>query len=265
MKYVFGFLGTGNMGSALVRTVCKTVSADKICICDHNEKKTTALKTELGVSVETAENLVKNSEYLVLGVKPQKLDDVAKELENAIKNNARLKIISMLAAVDTQKLFSYFGDREYIRIMPNTPVSLGEGVVLYSVKNATENTEKAFVSAFEQAGKVVKLDENLMDAGMSLSGCGPAFVYMFIDALKKAGEKLGLDEELALILATQTVRGSAIMVDKFGNPEQLKINVCSPGGTTIEGVKSLENDELYVSVEKALTASFDKAKILAKK
>jgi pyrroline-5-carboxylate reductase len=263
MKYVFGFLGTGNMGSALVRAVSKTVPSEKICICDHNVSKTNALKDELGVRVENAENLVKNSEYLVLGVKPQKLDDVAKELGFAIKQNANLKIISMLAAVDTQKLASYFGDREYIRIMPNTPVNLGEGVVLYCVKNTSTDTENTFITAFEKSGSVVKIDENLMDAGMSLSGCGPAFVYMFIDALKKAGEKLGLNSDVALTLATQTVKGSAMMVEQFKNPEQLKINVCSPGGTTIEGVKSLERDNLDKTVENALKASYDKSKILA--
>ena len=263
MKYVFGFLGTGNMGSALVRAVCKTVSCDKICICDHNEIKTSALKNELGVHVESAETLIKNSEYLVLGVKPQKLDDVTKELASAMKDNANLKIISMLAAVDTQKLASCFGDREYIRIMPNTPVNLGEGVVLYCVKNTSSLTETTFTTAFEKTGKVVKIEENLMDAGMSLSGCGPAFVYMFIDALSKAGEKLGLDSELALTLAMQTVKGSAMMVEKFGNPKQLKINVCSPGGTTIEGVKSLENDGLYNIMENALIASYEKSKKMA--
>ncbi|MBE5731627.1 MAG: pyrroline-5-carboxylate reductase [Clostridiales bacterium] len=265
MKYVFGFLGTGNMGSALVRAVCKTVDSNKICICDQNKDKTNSLKTELGLNVENAENLVKNSEFLVLGVKPQMLESVTGELADAMQDNASLKIISMLAAVDTQKLASCFGDREYIRIMPNTPVNLGEGAVLYCVRNASQSTEKTFTTAFEKAGKVVKIEENLMDGGMSLSGCGPAFVYMFIDALKQAGEKLGLDSELALTLATQTVKGSAMMVEKFGNPEQLKINVCSPGGTTIEGVKSLENDDLYKAVENALNASYEKSKILAKK
>ncbi len=265
MKYVFGFLGTGNMGSALVRAVTKTVSADKICICDQNEIKTSALKLELGVNVENAENLVKNSEYLVLGVKPQMLDGVAKELSIAMNDNKNLKIISMLAAVDTCKLEECFGEREYIRIMPNTPVNLGEGAVLYCVKNTSSFSENTFITAFEKVGKIVKIDENLMDAGMSLSGCGPAFVYMFIDALKQAGEKLGLDSELALTLATQTVKGSAMMVEEFGNPEQLKINVCSPGGTTIEGVKSLENDSLYTSIKNALNASYEKSKKLANK
>ncbi|MBO5224380.1 MAG: pyrroline-5-carboxylate reductase [Clostridia bacterium] len=265
MKYVFGFLGTGNMGSALVRAVAKQVSADKICICDHNESKTSALKNELGVSVESAEELVRNSEYLVLGVKPQKLDSTALEIGKAVNENPNLKIISMLAAVDTDKLEAVLGKREYVRIMPNTPVLLGEGVVLYCTKNTTADSEKTFINAFEKAGKTVKLDESLMDAGMSLSGCGPAFVYMFIDALAKAGEKLGLDGELALELATQTVKGSAMMVEKLGNPEQLRINVCSPGGTTIEGVNSLQNDGLDNTVSKALTASYNKSKLLSKK
>lgn len=265
MKYQFGFLGTGNMGSALVRAVSKTVSCDKICICDHDAEKTEKLRTELGVNVASADEMIENSEFLVLGIKPQMLAQTASGISGALDKNKNLKIISMLASVTTQKLSTFFGSREYIRIMPNTPVNLGEGVVLYCTYNVSETTEKEFVDAFDKAGVVVKLDEEQIDAGMALSGCGPAFVYMFIDALAKAGEKLGLDSELSLTLATQTVKGSAMMVNKFGNPNQLKINVCSPGGTTIEGVKSLEEDNLDLSVEKALKSAYDKAQVLAKK
>lgn len=253
------------MGSALVRAVAKKVDSNKICICDHNAYKTDKLKNELGVAVDNAVAMIENCEFLVLGIKPQKLGEVVEEIGEAVRLNPDIKIISMLAAVDTDKLTSYFGDREYVRIMPNTPVLLGEGVVLYCTKNTSAYTEKAFVEAFEKSGKTVKLDERLMDAGMSLSGCGPAFVYMFIDALKKAGEELGLDGNLALELAVQTVKGSAIMVEELGDPEQLRINVCSPGGTTIEGVNSLQNDGLDGIVNKALTASYNKSKLLSKK
>lgn len=264
MRYVFGFLGAGNMGSALVRAVSKSVPADKICICDHNKDKTDSIKNELGVAVLDADTMIENCEFLVLGIKPQKLEETAKQISSAVKRNKNLKIISMLASVSVAKLISYFGEKEYIRIMPSTPVNIGQGVVLYSTYNVLSATENSFVSAFEKTGLVVKISEEKIDVGMALSGCGPAFVYMFIDALAKAGEKLGLDGQLALTLATQTVKGSSMMAEKYCNVEQLKINVCSPGGTTIEGVKSLEKDKLYQTLQNALIASYEKAKVLAK-
>ena len=264
MKYLLGFLGTGNMGSALVKSAAQSIVPSQICIYDHNAEKTEKLKNDLGVNVSNNEiDLVSSCQFLVLGIKPQMLDTVAGTIKSAVQKS-NVKIISMLASVDINRLSSVLGEREYIRIMPNTPVLLGEGVVLYSTK-CSGDSENTFTSAFEKAGKLVKITEEDMDAGMSVSGCGPAFVYMFIDAMAKAGEKLGLDKDVALALAVQTVKGSAMMVEEFFDPERLKINVCSPGGTTIEGVKSLENARLNSIVENALKASFDKAKILAKK
>ena len=164
MKYEFGFLGTGNMGSALVKAVSLALEPTKILIYDHNKTKTEQLKTELGVCVSDNEiDLVSSCKFLVLGIKPQMLDTVAEIIAPTIKNSS-VKIISMLASVSIERLASVFGEREFVRIMPNTPVSLCEGVVLYSTK-CSKDSEETFVSAFAKAGKVVKIDEKDMDGG----------------------------------------------------------------------------------------------------
>lgn len=254
MKYKFGFIGCGNMGGALVRAISKSIDTNKIAVCDKDESKANAFAKELGVNVVDVKTLAKESEFIVLGVKPQVVENAMDEISLSLSANTT--IISMCAGVtsDLVKTLSK-NDCGCIRIMPNTPASVGEGIILYSPNGVGEEKEKEFKKFFSFAGMVVKIDENKMDKHTAITGCGPAFVYMFIDAMKKSAIDIGVDEKDAEKFCAQTVLGSAKMVLTYGDADTLKVNVCSPGGSTIEGVKSLEADNFYDVVDRAVQAS----------
>ena len=153
-----------------------------------------------------------------------------------------------------------------IRIMPNTPASVGEGMILVTSNEFIGDAEFAvFEDALSLAGKLDKIKEKYLDAASVISGCGPAFMYMFLESLVAAGKKLGLDEEKARMYAEQTMRGAATLASSSDlSLEQLRINVCSPGGSTIEGVKIFEERELSDTVFEALKASYIRTKELAR-
>lgn len=161
----------------------------------------------------------------------------------------------------------YGAEVPVVRIMPNTPVSVGAGMVLYATNSsATKEETETLVSALELAGKTHEISEAEMDAASIISGCAPAYVFMFIKALADAGTSLGLDEKSSLLYAEQTVFGSAKLAMESGKaPDELKKEVCSPGGTTIEGVKSLEKDGLAEIVHSAAEASYRRTLELAGK
>ena len=151
--------------------------------------------------------------------------------------------------------------------MPNTPVSVGAGMVLYTANSLTTKSELAeFTSALELAGETDEISEEEMDAASVISGCAPAFVFMFMKALADAGVRIGLDEKKSLFYAGQTLLGAAKLAIETGKaPDQLKTEVCSPGGTTIEGVKSLAADGLEKVVSRAVSASYQRTLELAGK
>jgi pyrroline-5-carboxylate reductase len=153
-----------------------------------------------------------------------------------------------------------------IRIMPNTPASVGEGMILVTSNEFITDEEFAvFEGALSLAGKLDKIKEKYLDAASVISGCGPAFMYMFLESLVDAGKKLGLDESKARMYAEQTMRGAAALASSSDlSLEQLRINVCSPGGSTIEGVKIFEERELSDTVFEALKASYIRTKELAR-
>ena len=265
MKYTLGFIGCGNMGGALVRAATKAVEAGKIAVCDFDENKTAALSKELGVTVASAKELAENCTFLVLGVKPQGMETTLSEIAETAQKRTDLTAVTMAAGLPIASIQRMLGCQlPTIRIMPNTPVTLGAGMVLYATNGVDEKTEAAFLEAFRFAGKFDKLPEEKIDSGCALSGCGPAFVYAFAQALASGGVECGLTEEQANLYAAQTLKGAAEMLLEFGNPEALKKAVCSPGGATIEGVKSLEaNDFNGVTVE-AVKAAYKRTLELKK-
>ena len=153
-----------------------------------------------------------------------------------------------------------------IRIMPNTPVSVGEGMILYCRNSLVSDGDlQNFVSDMKYSGTLDLIDEELIDAGCSVSGCGPAFMFMFIDALAKAGALIGLSREQAIKYAATTMLGSAkLLLNSDKTPEELKQAVCSKGGSTIMGVNTFEDGGLYELTEKAVNASFERNKELGK-
>lgn len=255
----FGFIGAGNMGSALAKGVC--ASSKDVVLFDIDAEKAKNVAAALGCKAGTREDAL-NCDYVFLGVKPQQIDEL---LAGITLDEKHRVFISMAAGVKIEKIKKYL-DAPVIRIMPNTPVFLGAGMILYSPgEDVTEDEEYEFVSAMQACGLVQKMDEELIDAGCALSGCGPAYMYMFALGLAKGAQKCGIDEKSAMKLSAQTMLGAAkMLLEGTTDAETLIKNVCSPGGSTIEGVKVLEESKLYEICEKTVDAAYKKNKILGK-
>lgn len=264
----FGFIGAGNMGSALARAVRRSISKNEIVLADSSETKAQVLANELGCKVSNNKAIAAEAKFIFLGVKPQVMASVLAGISPILASrNDRFVLVTMAAGIPLSKYNEMLG-RQYpiIRIMPNTPVSVGEGVVLYSPNESVfmdEITE--FCDALKSAGLVDKIDENLIDAAAALSGCGPAFVYMFAEALADGAVASGLPRNKALAYAVRTISGAAKLMAVSGkHPAQLKDEVCSPGGTTIAGVHTLETSGFRAASMGAVKSAFDKTKELNK-
>ena len=261
-----GFIGAGNMGGAIARAVSQ-VSSIEVYISDNDKEKSLALCKKLNASDSDNITISRFCDYIFIGVKPAYVESVAKECEDALSENVGAVIISMAAGVSTDSLTEYFGKREIIRIMPNTPISVGKGLTTYATnKYVTEKSEAGFHKIMSKSGKLDKLPENLIDAACAVAGCGPAFVYMFIDALADGAVECGLSRDKALTYAASTLAGAAEMVISTGeHPAKLKDAVCSPGGSTIEGVHALEESGFRSAAINAVVKAYEKTKKLGKK
>ena len=263
--YTFGFIGTGNMGGALAKAAAK--STKNILLADHFAEKAEALAQQLGCDCADTIAVVRSCRYVFLGVKPQMMADMLTSVRDALCCRDDIILVTMAAGLRIATIRELAGhDFKTIRIMPNTPVEVGEGEILYTPsENVTQAELDEFLSLMQYAGQLTAIPESLMDAGCSLSGCGPAFVFKFIRALAQGGVNAGIDEKTAIALAAQTVVGAAKLLTASPlDPETLIKNVCSPGGSTIEGVKSLDADNFEGAVEKAVAASYKRNQELGK-
>ena len=258
----FGFIGTGNMGGALARALAKNVEGDSILLANRSAEKAAALAAELGCKAVSSEAIAKKADYIFLGVKPQMMADLLAQLSPILKEREdRFILVTMAAGLTIQRIRELaVGDYPVIRIMPNTPASIGEGMILYTAGSDVLDIElQIFLSAMSGAGLLSPLPEHLMDAGSAVSGCGPAFVDLFIEALADGGVACGLPRASALEFAAQMVAGSAKLVLESGkHPGVLKDAVCSPGGTTIQGVRALEAGNFRGTVMEAVIKAYEK-------
>ena len=252
-----GFIGTGNMGGALAIAASKTAAT--LLLCNRTPEKAEKLAGQLCCETATAEAIAKTCDYIFLGVKPQMMGAVLSDLTPIFKGrNTPFTLVSMAAGLTMETLRKMAGGSyPVIRMMPNTPASVGSGVILY---DATEDVSPAalegFCTAMSKAGYLDRLPEKLMDAGSAVAGCGPAFVSMFIEALSDGGVACGLPRDKALRYAAQTVLGTAqLLLESGKHPGQLKDAVCSPGGSTIQGVKALEEGGLRSAAIHAVQAA----------
>ena len=256
-----GFIGTGNMGGALARAAAKKAD-NRVLLFNRTQAKAEALAAEIGAEAMEREELVKQADYLFLGVKPQMLQGLAESLTPLLKaRESRFVLVTMAAGTSIEKLLGLLdGDWPVIRIMPNTPASIGQGMILYSPgPGVTAEEESVFLAAMEGAGRFLRLEERLIDAGSSVSGCGPAFADLFIEALADGGVACGLPRKQALEMAAQMLLGSAALCLESGkHPGVLKDAVCSPGGTTIQGVRVLEERGFRGAVMDAVIAAYEK-------
>ena len=260
-KMKIGFIGTGNMGGALAVAAAKKAE-NTVLLANRHPEKAKALAEKIAASVSTNEEIVSSCDFIFLGVKPQVLPGLASDISEKIKaRTSRFIIVSMAAGTAISKVQSLLGvSCPVIRIMPNTPVSVGEGMILYACsKEVAKEEELAFLDAMSEAGRFSKLDENLIDAGSAVSGCGPAFAAMFIEALADGGVACGLPRAKAMEFASQMVYGTAKMIMESGNhPGIVKDAVCSPGGTTIQGVRTLEQNAFRGAVTDAVISAYEK-------
>ncbi len=254
----FGFIGTGNMGSALAIGVSKTEK--DILLYDIFEEKAQTLAEKINAKSVSVQEVFE-ADFIFLGVKPHQIEELTKTL----KISPSCVLVSMAAGVRIEKIEAVCKN-PIIRIMPNTPVSVGEGMILYSVNSlVTHEQEEAFLRAMSACGKVQKMEEELIDAGCALSGCGPAYMFMYALGLARGAQKCGIEEEASLKLAAQTMLGAAkLMLASDKSAEELIRAVCSPGGSTIEGVGVLEAEGIYQMCEHTVKAAYEKNKILGK-
>ena len=264
----YGFIGCGNMGGALIGCANDAVSGNSIFVYDINEEKARAFEKTIGASYAGIEKIAASCDYIILGVKPQSMQEMLESIKDVLASREKPPVlISMAAAVSTDRIREMLGGDtivHIIRIMPNLAVSVNSGVILYSSSLANADEICDFKNLFRSGGMLLELEEDLIDAGCALSGSGPAFVYKFIDELARGGESAGLKKQDAKNLAIMTVLGAARVMNESGEePSELITKVCSPGGTTIEGINSLEAGNFSDEVVAAVMAAYDRAKELA--
>ena len=264
---IFGFIGTGNMGGALAAAVAKRTAPASVLLANRTRAKAEALAKTLGCAVAENAEAAQRADYIFLGVKPQGMRELLASLSDVFRARTdRFVLVTMAAGLTVKTIREMAGgDYPVARIMPNTPAAVGEGVILYAADGLTGEEDASLRDALSGAGQVIVLPEEKIDAGSALSGCGPAFVCMMIEALADGAVACGLPRALALSAAAQTMKGTAsLMLETGKHPGALKDEVCSPGGSTIEGVRTLEEGALRASCIDAVIAAYEKTKALGK-
>ena len=268
MNATFGFIGTGNMGGALARAAAKALKKEDLLLSDGYAPVAEALAQELGCTAVTTQKVAAEAGFIWLGVKPQVIASVLNDLAPTLAARTDgFVLVSMAAGVcidDIRRMAG--GDYPVIRIMPNMPVRVGGGVILYDyTENVSAEAVEAFRKSMEFAGLVDHLPEKLIDAGSALSGCGPAFASLFVEALADGAVKCGLPRDKAVSYAAQTIAGTAKMLLESGmHPGQLKDAVCSPGGSTIAGVEAMEQCGFRAAAMAAVVSAYERTLELGK-
>ena len=257
-----GFIGMGNMGTAIMRGLLKTYKPEELLFTSAHEAKMQKITEETGVAhVSTATDCAEQVKYLVLAVKPQILPTVFKELNGKLRKDQ--VVISIAAGYAIADLQAGLGDSaRIVRSMPNTPAMVGEGMsgVSYDEALFTDEEKDVIDGFFTSFGKMEKVDEKLMDVVGSASGCSPAYVYMFIEALADGCVKNGLPRQAAYKMVAQAVLGSAKMVLETGkHPAELRDQVTSPGGTTIAGIYAMEKRGIRAALIDGVKACLDRS------
>lgn len=260
MSIRLGIIGGGVMAEAILsRLIEQQIYApDAVLVSEPQPQRREFLHQTYKIQV-TSDNRETTAaqEVLLLAVKPQILDKVAENLSHLFPKRYPPLIISILAGVTIKRLEAIFSDQAVIRVMPNTPATVGAGITAIAPgKNVASDHLSIAKSIFAAVGQVVEVSENLMDAVTGLSGSGPAFVAMMIEALADGGVAAGLPRPIAAQLALQTVLGTAqLLQDSELHPAQLKDKVTSPGGTTIAGIVQLEKAGFRSAIIEAVIAA----------
>ena len=263
-----GILGVGNMGGAILRGYSKVADSD-VFIYDADEIKLDEAAELPGVvAVDSLDELMTSSDAVILALKPNIFDIVMPQIADiAVKCDNPKVVVSIAAGISIQYLQQFLGpESKVVRVMPNTPAMVGEGMSALSASSSLSEEEmNSVLKVFEVLGKAEIVDESLMDVVTGISGSSPAYAYMYIQGLMECGIKNGMTPEMAKTFAAQATLGAAKMVlENDISPEQLRINVCSPGGTTIEAVESLNSNDFISNVGEAMDAAIEKSKVMTK-
>jgi pyrroline-5-carboxylate reductase len=265
-----GFIGAGMMGGALLEAAAKTIPAVRIFVTDDVREKAEAAADKFGCAAAASNiGLTEKCDIVFLCVKPAQIPSVAKEISRGLSQGKIL--VSIAAGVTLDALKGYTdgqtGAARIIRLMPNLPATVGEGMIALCAGD-DEGGTKAAVSlvkeTLKEAGRIEEIPESLMDAVVAVSGSGPAYAFMFIEALADAGVLLGMPRKQAYFYAAQTLLGAAKLALESGrHPGDLKDAVCSPAGTTIEAVRVLEQKGFRSAVVEAAFVAGNKSKIMS--
>lgn len=257
----FGFIGIGNMGGAMATAAVKAMDPGSILVAAKHPERAAVFAAKYGCVASANEEIAREADFVVLGVKPQFMEEVLMPLQPILAARENVVLVTMAAGLTMDNIATMAGG-EYpvIRIMPNTPAKIGEGVILYDCNGwVTQAQLDCFLAAMAPAGMLDRLPERLLDAGSALSGSGPAYVYMFLEALADGGVACGLPRDKAMEYAAQMVVGSAKLLMETGDhPGKLKDAVCSPGGSTIQGVRALEKGGMRSAVTEGVIATYEK-------
>ncbi|NJM86828.1 MAG: pyrroline-5-carboxylate reductase [Hydrococcus sp. RU_2_2] len=266
MSIKLGILGGGVMAEAILsRLITANIYAtDEILVSDPDSQRRDFLQQKYGVRAIVENRSVVGSDILLLAIKPQVLDLVIAEMKNDSAQKPSL-VISILAGVPLARLEAAFPQIPVVRAMPNTPATVGAGITAIAPGKTVEASHLDLAkSIFAAVGEVVEVPESLMDAVTGLSGSGPAYVAIAIEALADGGVAAGLSRTVAMQLALQTVFGTAKLLQSGLHPAELKDRVSSPGGTTITGVTELERAGFRSALIEAVLAATRRSRELGK-
>ena len=261
-----GFIGTGTMGSAMARAAISGVGAENVIVSNRTVTKAVAfsMETDCAMAKNNLE-VARESEIIVLCVKPQGLRAVLEEIAPVLaKREDRFILVSLAVGITMEKIREYAGG-EYpvVRMVPNTPVQVGCGYTVFCCDGVTEDEKAEMLRMWKSAGEFEELGEGLLEAAGVLSGCGPAYMYLCMEAMADGGVLCGLPRASAVKMAASAARGAAELVLKTGrHTGELRDAVCSPGGSTIRGVAAMEDGGVRAAMIRAVRASYERTKEL---
>ena len=262
MKY--GIIGSGVMGGALARSIAVREGAQNVAVSNEPPEKAKRLADSLGCICADNLTVAEKCEYVILAVKPNVVPAVIGQIAPALKSRKdRFTIVSVAAGITVGMIKEMYGeDADVVRLMPNTPVSCGSGVILC----CSDTDHPELWDALSGAGYVERVSEKLLETAGTLTGCGPAFAFVIMQALADGAVAVGADRAHAEKFAALTLEGAARLALTSGEHfEALKDKVCSPGGSTIEGVAAMERNAVRSAMIEAVKASYEKNLILGKK
>jgi pyrroline-5-carboxylate reductase len=260
------FIGSGNMGEAMISALISTDAAGKDAVraCDIDETRRNAIQSRYGVSCsDDAGAAIDGCDVVVLSIKPQVLPDAMTALKGNLKPEQL--VVSIVAGAKLDTIVKGLGHDRVVRVMPNTPAQVGQGMSAWTATGAVSPGQKDMARTLLRAmgREVYFADEKFIDMATAISGSGPAYVFLFMEALTDAAVHIGLPRDAAKELVTQTILGSAHLALASGrHPAELKNAVTSPGGTTAEGLLQLEEGGMRAIIAQAVIAAYEKAKAL---